>query len=173
MLTPLIEPHAIHVRIAELGRRISADFDGRPLTLVAVLKGSVLFLADLMRQITIPHRIEFVQTSSYRGAVTTGAEPKINAAFVPAVADRDLLLVDDIFDTGRTLERLAAALCSQRPRTLRSCVLLRKRGRAAVDLRPDYVGFEIPDVFVVGYGLDYNDDHRHLPGLFVWSPDSP
>lgn len=167
MVTPLISEARIQERIAELARRIEADYAGRPLTIVAVLTGSLVALADLIRQIHAPLRIALVQASSYRGATTSATTLVINETFAPDVAGRDVLLLDDILDTGRTLATLVEHLRDRGAATVRTMVLLRKIGRQVVPIEPDYHGFTIPDVFVVGYGLDYNDEYRHLPYVGV------
>ena len=163
----LLTADQIAVRVAELGTTISTAYRNRPLTVLGVLNGSVIFVADLMRSISIPHRVGFVRASSYRGATTEGGELKIATSLMPDIADRDVLLVDDIFDTGRTVSRLLKELVTARPASVRTAVLLWKEGRSQVDLTPDYHGFVIPNEFVVGYGLDYNDDYRHLPMIGV------
>jgi hypoxanthine phosphoribosyltransferase len=164
----LISREAIERRIGELGREIERDYAGRPLTVVAVLTGSLVALADLMRNIPIPHRVGLVQASSYKGATTTaGATLLINEAFAPDEAGRDVLLLDDILDTGRTISSLALHMAERGAASVRTAVLLRKVGRQVVPFEPDYCGFTIPDLFVVGYGLDYDDDYRHLPFIGV------
>ena len=169
----LISEEEIRGRVAELGRRIDDDYRDRPLTIVAVLTGSLILLADLIRQIHLPHRVALLQTSSYKGAATTRGPLVINDAFAPAVEGRDVLLLDDIFDTGHTLASLIAPLLARGALSVRTAVLLRKQGRQEVPLEPDYVGFDIPDAFVVGYGLDFDDDYRHLPYIGVFDPDDP
>jgi hypoxanthine phosphoribosyltransferase len=163
----LINESKIRDRLVALGRQIEDDYKGRPLTIVAVLTGSLIALADLVRQIKIPLRISLVQASSYRGATTTATTLVVNEAFAPDVAGRDVLLLDDILDTGQTLYALAEHLKDRGARTVRTAVLLRKAGRQTVPVEPDYCGFVIPDAFVVGYGLDYNDEYRHLPYVGV------
>ena len=180
---PLISESQIRERMAELGRQIEADYQGKPLTIVAVLTGSLILLADLIRQIHIPLRVALLQASSYRGATATAGKLIVNETFVPDVAGRDVLLLDDILDTGHTL----ATLCPGYPDAAPSasgppCCSARSAARQ-VHLEPDYCGFTIPDAFVVGYGLDYNDDYRHLPHVAVldealahsahWHPRSP
>jgi len=159
----LIEADEIREKVAELGERIAIDYDGKPLTLLGVLTGSLIFLSDLMRQIELPHRVGLIQASSYRGTVTEPGDLSINASLLPDLRDRDILLVDDIFDTGQTLVALVERVRHEQPASVRSAVLLWKEGRSQVDLTPDYHCFRIPDRFVVGYGLDFNDEHRHLP----------
>jgi hypoxanthine phosphoribosyltransferase len=163
----LITESSIQERVHELGQRIEADYRGKPLTIVAVLTGSLIMLADLVRHIGIPHRIGLVQASSYRGATTTATTLVINESLAPDVAGRDVLLLDDILDTGSTLTSLIRHLADRGARTVRTAVLLRKLGRQEVPLEPDYCGFTIPNVFVVGYGLDYSDDYRYLPFVGV------
>ncbi|MGC8639128.1 MAG: hypoxanthine phosphoribosyltransferase [Isosphaeraceae bacterium] len=163
----LISESEIQQRVQELGRWIETDYRGRPLTIVAVLTGSLIMLADLVRRIGIPHRIALVQASSYRGATTTATTLVINESFAPDVAGRDVLLLDDILDTGSTLTALVRHLSDRGARSVRTAVLLRKIGRQEVPIEPDYCGFTIPNVFVVGYGLDFNDDYRHLPYVGV------
>lgn len=168
MVQILISEEAIRARVAELGHAIEDDYRGRPLTIVAVLTGSLVFLADLMRQVRIPHRVGLFQASSYKGAVTSaGPELHVDPRFLPEVAGRDVLLLDDILDTGRTLGTLVARLRERGAASVKVAVLLRKLGRQVVPLEPDYVGFAIPDAFVVGYGLDFDDDYRHLPYIAV------
>lgn len=163
----LITADQIALRVTELGLRISEIYRDRRLTVLGVLNGSVIFVADLMRSISIPHRVGFVQASSYRGATTEGGDLAVSTSFAPDVAGRDVLLVDDIFDTGRTIVRLVEEIQSMRPASVRTAVLLWKDGRSQVQITPDYFGFQIPNEFVVGYGLDYNDDYRHLPMIGV------
>ena len=167
----LIAESEIHARVAELGRRIEADYRGKPLTIVAVLTGSLIVLADLIRQIHIPHRVALLQASSYKGATTTSGVLVVNESFAPDVAGRDVLLLDDILDTGHTLATLVDRMRDRRALSVRTAVLLRKLGRQEVRIEPDYCGFTIPDKFVVGYGLDYNDDYRHLPYVGVLHPE--
>jgi hypoxanthine phosphoribosyltransferase len=163
----LISESMIRDRLKAMGRQIGDDYRDKPLTIVAVLTGSLIALADLVRQIEIPLRIALVQASSYRGATTTATTLVINEGFAPDVAGRDVLLLDDILDTGNTLGALVEHLKDRGAKSVRTAVLLRKVGRQIVPLEPDYCGFVIPDAFVVGYGLDYNDEYRHLPYVGV------
>jgi hypoxanthine phosphoribosyltransferase len=162
-LKRLIDEDEIRAGVVRLGRQIADDYRDRPLTILGVLTGSVVLLADLIRQINQPLRIGLIQASSYRGRTTQPGELSINSELVPDIAERDVLLIDDIYDTGKTLSALIESIRQSRPRSVRSAVLLWKEGRSAVELAPDYHCFKIPDVFVVGYGLDYNDEYRHLP----------
>ncbi len=167
---PLIDESKIRERLVAMGRQIEEDYRDKPLTIVAVLTGSLIALADLIRQIRIPLRIALLQASSYRGATTTATALVINEAFAPDVAGRDVLLLDDILDTGQTLSTLVQHISDRGATTVRTAVLLRKIGRQVVPIEPDYCGFVIPDVFVVGYGLDFNDEYRHLPYVGVLQP---
>lgn len=170
-LEPLISASAIRQRVAELGLRIAADYRDRPVTIVGVLTGCLIFLADLVRHLDLPLRIGFIQASSYRGQATLPGELRIDPALLPDLKGRHVLLLDDILDTGKTLVRLLEHLQCAGAASVRTVVLLRKRQRQVVDLEPDYFGFDIPDAFVVGYGLDYGDEYRNLPYLAVLSPE--
>jgi hypoxanthine phosphoribosyltransferase len=157
---------------------VAADYrDRQPFTVIGVLTGSLMFLADLTRQLDLPHRIGFIQASSYRGDATTAGELHIGPELFPDIRDRHVLLLDDILDTGQTLARLIAHLQGFGPLSVRSAVLLRKCGRQRIAVEPAYCGFDILDAFVVGYGLDYNDEYRHLPYIAVLpaslEPSSP
>jgi hypoxanthine phosphoribosyltransferase len=167
---PLINESEIRDRLVAMGRQIEADYQDKPLTIVAVLTGSLIALADLVRQIRIPLRIALLQASSYRGATTTATTLVVNEAFAPDVNGRDVLLLDDILDTGQTLSALVQHIHDRGAATVRTAVLLRKIGRQVIPIEPDYCGFVIPDVFVVGYGLDFNDEYRHLPYVGVLQP---
>ncbi|HUY92761.1 MAG TPA: hypoxanthine phosphoribosyltransferase [Pirellulales bacterium] len=159
----LLSEAQVQAGVRRLAAEISAHYDGRPLTIIGVLTGSVVLLADLIRLLDMPLRVGVVQARSYRGAATTPGALTINAESLPEIRDCEVLLIDDIFDTGQTLDELFAQFGRLSPRSLRSVVLLRKLGRSRVGLEPDHVGFEIPDEFVVGYGLDYRDAYRNLP----------
>lgn len=165
--TVLIPESDIRDRVSELARRIVADYRGKPLTVVGVLTGSLVLLADLIRQIDIPLRVALLQASSYKGATTVSGKLVINEAFHPDVVDRDVLLLDDILDSGQTISTLVEHLKKLGARSVRTLVLMRKQGRQVVAFEPDYCGFEIPNEFVVGYGLDYDDDYRQLPYIGI------
>ena len=163
----LLSADQLAVGVEELASQISRDYAGRQLTIVGVLTGSVVVLADLIRLLDLPLRLGLVQARSYEGQTTTPSTLRINADMLPDISGRDVLLVDDIFDTGRTLLELISQLDEMRPASIRSAVLLEKEGRCEVSVRPNYVAFKIPDKFVVGYGLDYNDLYRNLPYVAV------
>ena len=170
----LISESEIQRRVTELAHQIEVDYQGRPLTVVAVLTGSLVFLADLIRNIRLPLRVGLLQASSYRGASTVSTGTLlINESFAPDVAGRDVLLLDDILDTGLTISALAQRMRERGAARVRTAVLLRKIGRQAVPVEPDYTGFSIPDRFVVGYGLDFNDDYRHIPYIGVLTDPLP
>jgi hypoxanthine phosphoribosyltransferase len=166
----LLSEEQIRGGVRLLADRIAADYEARPLTILGVMTGSVVLLADLMRLLEMPLRVGVVHASSYRGGTRRQAL-SIDAGMAPDVAGRDVLIVDDIFDTGHTLAALADRLRTLAPMSVRSAVLLEKRGRRETAYRPDYVAFEIPDVFVVGYGLDFQDEYRNLP--FVAELETP
>lgn len=142
----------------------------RPLTVIAVMTGSLVLFADMIRRLSMPQRVGVIQASSYRGGTTSG-ELAVNDEMMIDVQNRDVLLVDDIFDTGRTLDRLSKLLSGHGAKSVRTAVLLHKIREHDVVMRPDYVAFEIPDEFVVGYGLDYMDMYRNLPYLAVLEPE--
>jgi len=161
-LEPLITQAQIAQRVQELAEAISADYHERPL---GVMTGSLLFLADLMKQLRVPHQVGVIQASSYAGATTTAGTLRTNLDYLPTLAGRDVLLIDDILDTGKTLQELMNQVATLQPASLKTAVLLWKPERTQVAITPDYLGFSIADQFVVGYGLDYNDDYRHLPHI--------
>lgn len=159
----LLSTKQLEAGVERLAIDLQREYAGRPLTLVGVLTGSVVLLADLMRRLDMPLRVGVIQARSYRGSDTRPGELTVDADLLPDVQGRDVLLLDDIFDTGRTLARLVDDMHKQGAKSVRSAVLLRKQGRAEVELQPDYIAFDIPDVFVVGYGLDFQDAYRNLP----------
>jgi hypoxanthine phosphoribosyltransferase len=161
--TPLITTDLIQRRIAEMGDEISAAHGGEPLLLLAVLKGSFLFAADLSRALRMPLQIDFIRARSYAGTESTGA-PALSWTG-DALAGRHVLLVEDILDTGLTAAAIVAWAQAQGPATLRICTLLDKPTRRRTPITADYTGFVIPDLFVVGYGLDYEEEFRNLPAI--------
>ena len=165
----LITDQQIERRIKALARLIEHDFRGREIVVIALLNGTVLFLADLIRHLNVPLRLDFIGVSSY-GAGTRPGELVFTKELRLDVRGRDVLLVDDILDTGKTLSRVLAKLRILRPRRIRTCVLLDKPARRVEKLAADYVGFSIPDLFVVGYGLDFAERYRNLPFVGVLHP---
>src|SRR5438105_15390901 len=163
----LVGADELQRRVAALGEEISRDYAGRRLLLVGVLKGAVFFISDLMRYIDIPVELDFMAVASYGSATDSSGVVRILKDLDTAIEDRDVLIVEDIVDSGLTLQYLLRNLGSRNPRTLEVCALLTKPERAKVDLPTRYVGFEIPDRFVVGYGLDHGERHRNLPFVAV------
>lgn len=164
----LFDQTTIRECIAEMGARITADYAGKDLTIVAVLQGGVLFLADLIREIRLPLRMDSISVASYHGGTSSSGTVTFHQNHLPDVADRDVIVLDDILDSGRTLAAIMDRIRGEcRPRTLRSAVLLSKRITRAVPVEADYRGFEIGDEFVVGYGLDYRGEYRNLPMIGV------
>jgi len=159
-------------RVRELAFEIERDFDGRDLVVVAVLNGTVMFLADLIRHLNLPLRLDFIGVSSYGSGMESG-ELTFTKELRLDVRGRDVLLVDDILDTGKTLARVLEVLRKLRPRRIRTCVLLEKAARRAESVRADYIGFAIPDLFVVGYGLDFAERYRNLPFIGVLRTPPP
>jgi hypoxanthine phosphoribosyltransferase len=167
----LLSKEQLHDGVTGMADKIAGCYADRQLTIVGVLTGSVVLMADLIRLIDLPMRVGVLQASSYRGATTTRGELVINSELMLDISGRDVLLVDDIFDTGHTLVRTLEKMRAFEPTSIRSAVLLRKHGRQEVEYRPDFVGFDIPDEFVVGYGLDYEDMYRNLPFLAALEPE--
>jgi len=159
----LLSQEQIARRVAELGEEISRDYQGKNLLMISVLKGSVVFMADLMRAIDIPMKIDFMAVSSYGAGVKTTGVVKILKDLDHPIAGHDLLIVEDILDSGVTLSYLSGILCARRPKSIKLVALLDKPGRRQIAIEADYVGFQIPDVFVVGYGLDFDERYRNLP----------
>ena len=166
----LISEVQLKARIREVARVIESDFAGRDLVIVALLNGTVLFLADLVRRLSLPLRLDFVGVSSYRDAVES-RDLIFTKELRLEVGGRDVLLLDDILDTGRTLVAVMARLRKLQPRAIKTCVLLNKPARRVEAVEADYVGFNIPDLFVVGYGLDFAERYRNLPFIGVLKPE--
>jgi hypoxanthine phosphoribosyltransferase len=163
----LVTAEDLQRRVAELGAEITADYAGRPLLLVGVLKGAVFFLSDLMRYIEGPVEVDFMAVASYGSATDSSGVVRILKDLDASIEGRDVLIVEDIVDSGLTLQYLLRNLGSRNPASLEVCALLTKPERRKVDLPTRYVGFEIPNKFVVGYGLDYAERHRNLPFVAV------
>ncbi len=169
----LIRREQIEARNRELAAEIAAQYDGDDagLTLVPILSGSIIFLADLIRLLPVKMKIALVQISTYPGGTTTPGDPHTVLELSGDVTDRHVLVVDDILDSGRTLRRVQAMIHARRPRSVRAVVLLRKPAKAPPDVPVDFVGFDIDDLFVVGYGLDFNDHYRNYPHVAVLHPE--
>jgi hypoxanthine phosphoribosyltransferase len=168
----LIDEAALRQRIEELGEEISADYDGREVLLVGVLKGAVFFMADLMRQLSLPCEIDFMAISSYGEGTDSSGVVRILNDLDSNITDRHVLILEDIIDTGLTLSYLMRNLGAREPASLEVCALLVKHGRRETDVPVKYVGFEIPNRFVVGYGLDFGERYRNLPHVAVLEPES-
>ena len=164
----LLSEQQLQDGVARLANEINRQYGARPLTIVGVLTGSVVLMADLIRKLQMPLRVGVVYTSSYQG--TERGALTINSEMMLDITGRDVLLIDDIFDTGHTLAQVTDLMHGMGPASLKSAVLLLKTGRQEVDWRPEFVAFDIPDEFVVGYGLDYNDEYRNLPFLACLEP---
>jgi len=167
----LLSKEELHEGVTRMADGISTCYENRQLTILGVLTGSVVLMADLIRLIDLPMRVGVLQASSYRGATTTRGDLVINSELMLDISGRDVLLVDDIFDTGHTLVRTLEKMRDFGPTSIKSAVLLRKNGRQEIDYKPDFVAFDIPDEFVVGYGLDYEDMYRNLPFLAALEPE--
>jgi hypoxanthine phosphoribosyltransferase len=163
----LVSSEELERRVAELGVQISRDYEGRDLVLIGVLKGAVVFLADLMRHLTVPCEVDFMAVSSYGSQTDSSGVVRILKDLDASIGGRDVLIVEDIIDSGLTLQYLLRNLRARDPRSLEVCALLTKPERRRVDLPTRYVGFEIPNKFVVGYGLDHAQRHRNLRQIAV------
>ncbi len=167
----LIEADALQARIAELGAEVSREYEGRDLLLVGVLKGAVFFMADLMRELSIPCEIDFMAISSYGAGTDSSGVVRILKDLDENIAGRDVLVVEDIIDSGLTLSYLMRSLRARKPASLEICALLTKPTRREVEVPVRFVGFEIPNKFVIGYGLDFDERYRNLPYVAVLHPD--
>ena len=163
----LIEQDALGARVAELGEEISADYEGREVLLIGVLKGAVFFMADLMRHVRVPCEIDFMAISSYGAATDSSGVVRILKDLELNIRDRDVLVVEDVIDSGLTLSYLMRNLGAREPASLEVCALLTKPGRREIEVPVRYVGFEIPNRFVIGYGLDFAERYRNLPYVGV------
>ena len=171
ILKVLVTEEELKSKVAELGAQISRDYEGKNLLLVSILKGAVVIMADLMRAVTIPCAIDFMQVSSYGSGTTTSGLVKIIKDLDADLSGRDVLIVEDILDTGVTLSNLVPMLKLRNPNSVRICAILDKPSRRKADIRADYTGFTVPDEFVVGYGLDYDEKYRNLPYVGVLKPE--
>ena len=167
----LIEQDALGARVAELGDEISADYEGREVLLIGVLKGAVFFMADLMRHVRVPCEIDFMAISSYGAATDSSGVVRILKDLELNIRDRDVLVVEDVIDSGLTLSYLMRNLGAREPASLEVCALLTKPGRREIEVPVRYVGFEIPNRFVIGYGLDFAERYRNLPYVGVLNED--
>ena len=171
VLRVLLSEDEIREKVRELGGKITADYKNSNLMLVTVLKGAGVFLADLMRQIDVPAEIDFMVVSSYGSGVKSSGVVKIVKDLDVPLAGKDILIVEDILDSGLTLSYIKELLESRGPRSIRIATLLDKPSRRKVDLQADYIGFSVPDEFVIGYGLDYDEKYRNLPYIGILKPE--
>ncbi|MBS0155102.1 MAG: hypoxanthine phosphoribosyltransferase [Nitrospira sp.] len=169
---PIITQEQMRSRIRELGRQISADYAGKDLVLVGVLKGAYAFFADLARAIRIPVRVDFIVVTSYGTGAKTSGKVKLVTELTEQIKNKDVLLVEDIVDSGLTVQYLMKAFAKRKPKSIQVCTLLSKPERRVVDVHVQYTGFKISDQYVVGYGLDYQQKYRNLPYLAVLDQSS-
>lgn len=167
----LISEKDIQRRVRELGEAISKDYKGKVPILVNILKGGIIFLSDLVRELEILHEIDFMSVSSYNSETETSGVVRILADLAINIEGKDVLIVEDIVDSGLTLDYIRHILLARHPRSLRICTLLDKKARRRIEVPLDYVGFEIPDAFVIGYGLDYEQRYRNLPYVAILKPN--
>jgi len=167
----LIPDASVQTRVEELGLQISQDYQGKDLLLIAVLKGAVVFLSDLMRNISVPHAVDFMAISSYGRSTRTTGVVRILMDLDEPTDGRDVLIVEDIVDTGRTMDYLLRIIGARRPASLKVCTLLNKPSRREIEVPLDYVGFDIPNRFVYGYGLDLNEIYRNLKDIAALTPE--
>ena len=161
-LKVLIDEETLQARIKEMGKQLMEEYKGKELTFICILKGSIFFTADLAKSIDGDVRVDFVRVSSYEGENSTG-EIRMKLDLKDSIQGKDVIIIEDIIDTGRTLKYLKEYLKIKQPNSLKVCTLLDKKERRVCDMEADYVGFTIPDKFVVGYGLDYDEKYRNLP----------
>ena len=171
VLRVLLSEEEIRAKCKEMGARISQEYKGKNLMLVTVLKGAVVFLADVMRAIEVPAEIDFMVVSSYGSGVKSSGVVKIVKDLDVPLAGKDLLIVEDILDSGLTLSYIKELLASRGPASIKIATLLDKPSRRKVDLVADYIGFSVPDEFVIGYGLDYDEKYRNLPYIGILKPE--
>jgi hypoxanthine phosphoribosyltransferase len=164
---PIVTQEEMRTRIRELGKQITADYTGKDFVLVGVLKGAYAFYADLARAIRIPMRVDFIVVTSYGSRAKTTGKVKMVTELTEDIKGKDVLLVEDIVDSGLTIQYLVKQLSKRKPRSMKVCTLLSKTERRMIDVPLAYIGFNIPDKYVVGYGLDYQQKYRNLPYLAV------
>ncbi len=164
----LFNSDEIKVRVEELGKEISKNYKGKELIVISLLRGSFIFAADLVREINVPVEIDFMTTSSYGSDEETSGVVDIINDFRTKVTGKDILIVDDIMDSGFTMRYVVEHFIKYNPNSIKTCVMLDKPSRRRVDIKPDYAGFAIPDVFIVGYGLNYGNHYRNIPYIFTY-----
>jgi len=169
-LNPLLSQEKIASIIQHLAEQISKDYQGRELVLVCILKGAFMFLSDLVRHLRIPVQIDFVRLGSYGSGMKTSGKIEITKDIEIALENKDVLIIEDIIDSGRTLQFLKDRLALSNPCSVKVCALLDKKARREVEMKADYLGTEVDDIFIVGYGIDYNENYRYLPEIYYVTP---
>ena len=169
-LNPLLSREQIASIVQGLADRISKDYSGRELVLVCILKGAFMFLSDLVRYLKIPVKIDFVRLASYGSGMKTSGRIEITKDIELPIEGKDVLIVEDIIDSGHTLQFLKDRIILSNPRSVKICALLDKKARREVEMEVDYLGIDVEDVFIVGYGIDFNENYRHLPEIYYVTP---
>jgi hypoxanthine phosphoribosyltransferase len=169
-LNPLLSQEQIASIVQGLANQISKDYAGKELVLVCILKGAFMFLSDLIRHLRIPVQVDFVRLASYGSGMKTSGKIEITKDIEIPIEKKDVLIIEDIIDSGRTLQFLKDRLALSGPRSIKVCALLYKKARREVDMEADYLGTEVDDVFIVGYGIDFNENYRHLPEIYYVTP---
>ena len=169
-LNPLFSQEQIASVVQHLADQISKDYQGRELVLVCILKGAFMFLSDLVRHLQIPVQVDFVRLASYGSGMKTSGQIEITKDIEITLEKKDVLIIEDIIDSGRTLLFLKDRLGRQKPRSIKICALLDKKARREVEMEADYLGMEVEDIFIVGYGIDFNENYRHLPEIYYVTP---
>jgi hypoxanthine phosphoribosyltransferase len=169
-LNPLLSREKISSIVQHLADQISKDYKGRELVLVCILKGAFMFLSDLVRHLRIPIQVDFVRLASYRSGMKTSGKIEITKDIEIPIEKKDVLIIEDIIDSGRTLQFLKDRLALLNPRSVKVCALLDKKARREVEMEVDYLGIEVEDIFIVGYGIDFNENYRHLPEIYYVTP---
>jgi len=172
-LNRLLTQEQVASIVQGLADRISKDYDGRELVLVCILKGAFVFLSDLIRHLRIPAQVDFVRLASYGSGMKTCGKIEITKDVEIPLENKDVLIIEDIIDSGRTLQFLRDRLALLNPRSIRVCALLGKKARREVEMEADYLGTEVDDLFIVGYGIDFNEHYRHLPEIYYVTPIDP
>ncbi|MEO0508393.1 MAG: hypoxanthine phosphoribosyltransferase [Verrucomicrobiota bacterium] len=167
----LVEEAAIKERLKEMGKEITATYEGREIAVIAIINGAVIFVADLIRELKLPIQLDCVRVASYKEEADKVQQPEIIDRIRLDIEGLDVLLIDDVLDTGTTLAQISNVLRSMKPASLRTCVLLEKQATRKADFEADFIGFNIPDEFVVGYGLDFAEHYRQLPCIGVLKPE--
>ncbi|MGA2315618.1 MAG: hypoxanthine phosphoribosyltransferase [Thermodesulfobacteriota bacterium] len=169
-LNPLLSQEQIASIVQGLANQISKDYAGKELVLVCILKGAFMFLSDLIRHLRIPVQVDFVRLASYGSGMKTSGKIEITKDIEIPLEKKDVLIIEDIIDSGRTLQFLKDRLALSGPRSIKVCALLDKKARREVDMEADYLGTEVDDIFIVGYGIDFNENYRHLPEIYYVTP---